>query len=191
MSDGTMVAGIARQYGWRPVQGDQVSLPDGTLATVTGSYMRQNWQCKKCDRSHLFPDVITDRSRIMGVGACELAPTVETARTYLLQRAAGLDAAIAEVPGYPANGRWAAEASELRAAAAALDGMTTVSDGTTAAGDVVDILLAERAARLAGQAERAQTLWSTAQALCGEWGLDIQALVRRTMVLAEGLRTGI
>lgn len=122
------VDSIARDHGWRPAIGDRVTLPDGTAATVAGGG-REVYACRDCAQRHPFPDVVTERQSVMGAAACRLAPTVETARAWLLGRATHLDAEIAAVPGYPANERWAAEASVLRAAAAELAPVAPLSVG--------------------------------------------------------------
>jgi hypothetical protein len=107
---------VARRGGWLPAPGDGVTLPDGTPAKVLGG-ARDTYHCHYCDSYHRFPGVVTARSSVLGVAECKLWPTRETARAFLLGRAAHLDRQIGLSVGYPANGRWAAEAAELRAAA--------------------------------------------------------------------------
>lgn len=126
---------VARSHGWRPATGDQVTLPDGTAAEVIGR-VGQPYACRTCGERHPFPDIVTERAAVMGHATCELAPTVDTARAWLLRRAAHLDAEVAVDPGYPAAGRWTAEAGELRTAAAELGPveLAAVRAGEAAAG---------------------------------------------------------
>jgi hypothetical protein len=154
---------VARRFGWSPDTDDAVVLADGSAAKVLPHGPKQSFECRKCNSRHAFLDVRTETSHIVGAALCEMFATVETTRAYLVGRAEHLDAEIAMVPGYPANERWAAEAAELRAAAASLD----PKPEPAAEVDEIEQALAEIAAETGESIETVRDLHEAMQA-CGE-----------------------